>query len=367
MVALGASLLIGIIAVVPVIIGILPSLSGVTFRTCMDGNFRIADINSPYDVRTIFAISLGFGSFDFAVAKGIDIVFDLIVGRGGQLLLGLVSYPVFAKVLLHSMERRPASYQYFTAMAFETVSVFTMGQIARNLGPQPRGKHTLRTILIPIGLLIASLYILAFPTLASAATGYSTSQDPYVSLGGNGTSPWPDLKFVDNGTLSTDSTSNFMDTKLDAPPLTIEQMTGYEMNGNFYSNEYLEEFGFCKPNNNKYKWGFSYLLLFIIIIFTYAWAGILVALHIDTEKNSQLAKCGRRLGQYRAVLDLSKAIREELGEEAQLLPNHTLEKRLAEAKDGLRYQVPVDVENSHRKASKKLADPNFEYSVLEIV
>ncbi|GME31867.1 hypothetical protein BKCO1_7600019 [Neofusicoccum parvum] len=360
----------------------------------MDGNFRIADINSPYDVRTIFAISLGFGSFDFAVAKGIDIVFDLIVGRGGQLLLGLVSYPVFAKVLLHSMERRPASYQYFTAMAFETVSVFTMGQIARNLGPQPRGKHTLRTILIPIGLLIASLYILAFPTLASAATGYSTSQDPYVSLGGNGTSPWPgnftmcqfviedgarvqgldnfscvqsDLKFVDNGTLSTDSTSNFMDTKLDAPPLTIKQMTGYEMNGNFYSNEYLEEFGFCKPNNNKYKWGFSYLLLFIIIIFTYAWAGILVALHIDTEKNSQLAKCGRRLGQYRAVLDLSKAIREELGEEAQLLPNHTLEKRLAEAKDGLRYQVPVDVENSHRKASKKLADPNFEYSVLEIV
>lgn len=191
--ALGVALLLLLILTVPIIIGVLPNLSAVSFKPCMDGNFRVSDISSPFDPRTIFAISLGFGSFDFAVAKGIDVAFDLIVGRGGQLLLGLIAYPVFTDILLYSMETRPATYNYFAAIAFDTVSVATMSQISKDLGRQPKGNRSVRTILIPIGLLLASLYILAFPTLASAATGYITSQDPVVPLvdASGTTESWP--------------------------------------------------------------------------------------------------------------------------------------------------------------------------------
>lgn len=179
---LGASLIVLSILSAPIIVGVLPNLSAVSFRTCMDGNFRVSDISSPWDPRTIFAISLGFGSFEFTVAKGIDVAFDLIVGRGGQLLLSLIAYPVFTDMLLYSMETRSATYAYFSAIAFDTVSVSTMSQISKDLCRQPKGNRSLRTVLIPIGLLLASVYILAFPTLASAATGYITSQDPVVPL-----------------------------------------------------------------------------------------------------------------------------------------------------------------------------------------
>ncbi|KAL0257633.1 hypothetical protein SLS55_006796 [Diplodia seriata] len=161
----------------PIIIGVLPNLSAVGFKTCMDGNFRVSTITSPWDPRTIFAISLGFGSLDFAVAKGIDIAFDLIVGRGGQLLFGLIAYPVFTDVLLYSMETQSATYAYYAAVAFDTVSVSTMTQISKDLCQRPKANRNLRIILVTTGLLLTSLYIVSFPTLASAATGYTTLQD----------------------------------------------------------------------------------------------------------------------------------------------------------------------------------------------
>ncbi|KAL1633020.1 hypothetical protein SLS58_011252, partial [Diplodia intermedia] len=169
----------------PIIIGVLPNLSAVGFKTCMDGNFRVSTITSPWDPRTIFAISLGFGSFDFAVAKGIDIAFDLIVGRGGQLLLGLIAYPVFTDVLLYSMETQSATYAYYAAVAFDTVSVSTMTQISKDLCQRPKANRNLRIILVTSGLLLTSLYIVSFPTLASAATGYTTLQDAVVPLLGD--------------------------------------------------------------------------------------------------------------------------------------------------------------------------------------
>lgn len=123
--------------------------------------------------------------------------------------------------------------------------------------------------------------------------------------------------------------------------MTIHQHAGYSLGDSYYPKDYLEQHGYCRPNDNKYKWGFSYLLLFIMIVLTYIWAGILTAMHVEIRRKGQLARYGRRLGLYRAVLDLSKAIREELGEEAQLFPNDKLEKLLTQAREGIRYKVPT--------------------------
>lgn len=78
-----------------------------------------------------------------------------------------------------------------------------------------------------------------------------------------------------------------------------------------------------------------------MIVLTYIWAGILTAMHVEIRRKGQLARYGRRLGLYHAVLDLSKAIREELGEEAQLFSNDKLEKLLTQAREGIRYKVPA--------------------------
>lgn len=144
-----------------------------------------------------------------------------------------------------------------------------------------------------------------------------------------------------NEKLGTGDDSIFGGQKLADPPLTVRQRAGYDLRGTYYSEEYLEDHGFCKPSDNKYKWGFSYLLLFVIIILTYVWVGILTAMYVEIRRKGQLARYGRHLGLYRAVLDFSKAIREELGEDAQLFPNSKLETLLGNAKEGIRYKVPA--------------------------
>ncbi|OJD29615.1 uncharacterized protein BKCO1_7600019 [Diplodia corticola] len=393
--ATASYLLVGFVVALPLVFIGLPRLSIVRFGACMDGNFRMSDINSPFDVRTAFAVSLGFGRLEFAVAKGIDVVFDLVVGRGGQFLLAWLTYPVFTRALLCSMETRSASYDYFAAMAFETVSVSTMAQISQNMTRREKGKRSSRNAFVCVGLLFASLYVLSFPTLASAATGYSTSQEPQMTLKGgqNTTASWakfaaceyviedgdrlPDGKkgqcitasdslyksvleytnLVNRGVLKSTDASSFNGHRLQPPPLQFSVRPGYSYGDEFYPNAYCEEFGFCKPVNDVYRWGFSYLLLFVIVVLTYVWAGVLVALHAYTRRNSRLAQAGRGLGLYRAVLDLAKAIREELGEEAQVLSNEVLQSRLAEASEGLRYQVGVLERETGTEQGRRLLSP----------
>lgn len=176
-------LLLCLVLGTPMILVILPTLPGISkVGECIDGDFRTTNIDHPFQVRSVFAVSLGFGSFEFAVARVIDIMFDLVVGRGGQAFLAYLTYPVFTKVLLCSMETRSASYGYFSAIAFDTVSLSTMSQMSKDMSRRNKGKRDIKHVFVCLGLLAACLYVLAFPTLASAATGYSASHEPRVTL-----------------------------------------------------------------------------------------------------------------------------------------------------------------------------------------
>jgi hypothetical protein len=70
-----------------------------TGRTINEGSFFLhatkkGPVNQKCFTSGFFAITLQFGDFSFDTAKLIDITWDLVVGRGGQLCLAYISYPI---------------------------------------------------------------------------------------------------------------------------------------------------------------------------------------------------------------------------------------------------------------------------------
>ncbi|KAF2140405.1 uncharacterized protein K452DRAFT_360019 [Aplosporella prunicola CBS 121167] len=363
-------------------------------KPCMDGNLELAD-NSPYDVKTIFAITAGFGSFDFGIAKTIDIIFDLFVGRGGQLLLGIIAYPIISNAVLHEMETHPASYAFFTSISFNTTSIPTVFYAVKHTARRCRQNWNLKSFLYGIGISLSILYVIAFPTLISATTGYSTSQEPavnmedgtivllskfqscaYVIIDGSRIEGYPDnfcvkeswgsiyskkAEYPHNPYASTESYyNNYIkqegpssglsffsgeQIRLEGALLNIE-LNGYAFENKTYSGKVLEEKGFCKPDDAQdkmYQWGFSYLLLLIMVLLTYAWTAIILMLRWDTKRHSRLAKSKRGLGTYRAILDISRAMQVQLGDKSQYFTNKELEKRLEKAPEGIQYYFPDEI------------------------
>jgi hypothetical protein len=56
----------------------------------------------------------------------------------------------------------------------------------------------------------------------------------------------------------------------------------------------------------------------------------MIGIWIDTSRNSRMYKSGRRPGLLRAILDISGAMREEIGEEYETLMEDELRNRLRE-------------------------------------
>ncbi|KAJ9656941.1 hypothetical protein H2201_008344 [Coniosporium apollinis] len=202
-------------------------------EACIGARFNFNQTYTPFSADSFFTPTLAFGSFSFSTAKTIDIIWDLFIGRGGQAVLMYIAYRVFTRSLVFSMESRPTPYQVFAAIAFDTVSMNTIHILGKEcVAPWQRTRRRRLTI---VGLIFASSYILAFPTLISALTGYDAT------------------------------------------------------------------------------WG-------------------------DARKNSHLARQGYTIATYRAVIDLSKAIRHEIGEDCDVLSEKDLQSRLHHSGNGMLFQ-----------------------------
>lgn len=97
--------------------------------------------------------------------------------------------------------------------------------------------------------------------------------------------------------------------------------------GVLYNSSYVRTHSSCKPSET-YQWGFSYIFLFMVSIFNFIWSVIMICMWLDTRRASRMYKSGRRPGLLRSVLDLSAAVREELGTEAEHLGEEELRERL---------------------------------------
>lgn len=140
-----------------------------------DATWRIMD--SSY----FFTPNLSFGSMKFTEAKVIDIAWDLLVGRGGQLLLAWVNYRVFNEWILYHMEMFLTSYKMYTAVAFQTTSLTMLGVFGKEFLAfgESNWRRFFRWLAI-LGMFLSTLYVLSFPTLMAAMTGYITTYTPYV-------------------------------------------------------------------------------------------------------------------------------------------------------------------------------------------
>jgi hypothetical protein len=91
------------------------------------------------------------------------------VGRGGQLLMALVSWREFGRYLTICMETQPVTYQLFRTIFIENdASVLSTYRTIRSFIWQRR----LRSNTAMIFMTATMIFILAFPTLISAMSGY---------------------------------------------------------------------------------------------------------------------------------------------------------------------------------------------------
>jgi hypothetical protein len=81
----------------------------------------------------VFVLDQKFGKFSFSQVKIVDVAWDILVGRGVQLLAWWIGYNVFSDALLRAIERHPASFQIFQRIALEGPSLLSLWTLAKEL------------------------------------------------------------------------------------------------------------------------------------------------------------------------------------------------------------------------------------------
>ncbi|KAL8866108.1 MAG: hypothetical protein Q9198_009039 [Flavoplaca austrocitrina] len=170
--------------------------------------------------QSTFQINLrGSAHLSFAEAKLIDLVFDLIIGQGGRLLLAAVSYFVFMDALLRSMETTAVSYKLYASLVFSSTSLVATWRAFKAIFSTKgwRAKFYLTWCALAMG------YILVFPTLIESMTGYVSPSSPGFNLA-NGqfvTQDSDDLKSCFNVTGGLLMGFDKNDTRAVGPPAHI--------------------------------------------------------------------------------------------------------------------------------------------------
>jgi len=157
------------------------------------------DKNSPYWDKNLFlSVTMGFHGLTFTQAKAIDICFDLVVGRGSQVLLALATYPLLRRAVLRSMELREFSLALVLPFFMERLSAFTLWSMCANMrvtrkkkpeleSGEPIARSRIRIDWRMVLILLVGSYILAMPTLLSAMTSYQARGQPFFPVN-NGSS-----------------------------------------------------------------------------------------------------------------------------------------------------------------------------------
>ncbi|KEF53992.1 uncharacterized protein A1O9_09787 [Exophiala aquamarina CBS 119918] len=399
-----------------------------------DSGFYVGDAEYNIWARDgFFQITLAFGEFPFSTAKIIDVAWDIVVGRGGQGILVWVCFVVYGKALVRSMESTSVSFGTFEAITLQSGSVTGSLKLARDLLKHP----SIQARFMVFWVITSAIFVLSFPTMASAMSGYAANIKSYVDvgegdmvgyasfslvryiihdgdrLGGNfgkdykvlvgkyserteivdvqesedciapyyphqnyGVDDleldWSDAHAVPEcefywhvseyafnygflGMNQTNSTFNNSGTiiNLPSPALNISAIFWNESwisaaedadwwyypygvhwkspsgdtpfartqqplfsNGEFtFEIDKINELGRCQQSNTSYKWGFSFLILFVVLLLFAVWCVGMYALWIDAFLHSRVDNAGRHIGLQRAVLDLAHVMRNDIGDD----------------------------------------------------
>ncbi|KAK4175469.1 hypothetical protein QBC36DRAFT_189827 [Triangularia setosa] len=143
-----------------------------------DGTFSpFSDDYTWWSRPSFFDITLKAKPMSFAEVKVIDLAWDLIIGRAGQALLAWVSWKAFTSYVAVMIQKRPTTYAaYYTTFIKQETSLATIYRLIGELGP----RNILDSKVVMVFVVFTLNFILAFPTMASAMTGYSASTEAFV-------------------------------------------------------------------------------------------------------------------------------------------------------------------------------------------
>ncbi|KAI1505009.1 hypothetical protein F5X99DRAFT_333900 [Biscogniauxia marginata] len=143
-----------------------------------DGSFNpFEDGYSPWAASTFFQIGLGLGNFTFTEAKVIDISWDIIIGRGGQAVMAMIAWRVFADYVTTSMEVSPITYAtFFIIFLHDSPSILSTVRLVRDF----IFSRSLKSKVAMLFMISSMIFILGWPTFASAMTGYTSISKAYV-------------------------------------------------------------------------------------------------------------------------------------------------------------------------------------------
>lgn len=149
---------------------------------------------SPYwDSNLFLSVTMGFHGLTFPQAKAIDICFDLVVGRGSQILVALAVYPLLRRAVLRSMEVREFSLALMLPFFMERLSVYTLWAMVANMrvvrkrksnAEQQISRSRTRIDWRIVLVVLIGCYVLAIPTFLSAMTSYLSRGQPYFPING---------------------------------------------------------------------------------------------------------------------------------------------------------------------------------------
>jgi hypothetical protein len=144
-------------------------------------SFGIPENATIHGVESLFALDRTFGRFTFGQVKTLDVAWDVLVGRGVQLLAWWIGYIVFSDALLRVIERHAATFQIFQRIALEGPSLLSLWTLVKELW----GAKSKRTRFLFFYMWLSTLYITSIPMLLSAMTGYDATSIAWVSLNEN--------------------------------------------------------------------------------------------------------------------------------------------------------------------------------------
>jgi len=234
----------------------------------------------------LFYTPYGIGPLSFGQAKIIDVAYDVIVGRGGQLLLLWIAGFVYTAVLNQMLESTKVSYDLYISIAISR----TTWDLMRALTKQLRTKMAFwcKTLF----MLYSVLYLFAFPTLIAATTSYMTMRTATLELGNH-------------------TRINFdYDQWLDAP------QQYFENDGQNYDEAYIADHCTVSNDGNSYIYTSAPIFTWCVCLLQVIWLFGMYGLWVDAGRKSQLHQAGRHLGIYRGILDVAEALNNDLGPNA---------------------------------------------------
>lgn len=182
---------------------------------CMpDGSFSTDPLGyNIWKSSGFFQITLGFGHMSFALAKFIDIAFDVVsgldvnqcgrwkltilmqvAGRGGQAVLAVISYQTIKRYITSAMETSPISYgTYKTLFLRDGISFTGLIDLIREFSTH----QPLMSSLAMAWIILSAIFVILFPTLISALSGYSANGHAYIFDGSGNLMDYQKLFMID--------------------------------------------------------------------------------------------------------------------------------------------------------------------------